>query len=296
MNSKTLPSTFPYPLIDIKQSFDCAPPTLNYAFPKLGILAGTVAMINGQGAIGKSWFVLQLSAYLSCNLDVMGFGDNQGNRKVLMLAGEDPKEILSQRLHVLGKMMTATQKSFFEANTTIASCLGKTGDFMDGGKTTTEISEVSGNYGLVIIDTLSRWHSGEENDRKDAAKVMRKLEEIANTGPAVIVLHHIGKATIASQQHASRGSTVWSDESRWVGYLEAVTSEDAKKFGITSAETKSMVRFGVSKANYAKKLSPILLERGLHGELLGTNNLANQMLVVKPASVLKKEVSDANDF
>lgn len=267
---------FRYPLLDLDSSLNEPAPVLNFVLPSLGLLAGSVGTINAPGAAGKSWLGLQLSAYLGCNLDTLGLGSNDGNRKVLILAAEDPEEVLVRRLHVLSQRMTLEQKSIFVSNVSIACCLGKAGDFMDGGKTTNEISAISGEYDLVVVDTLSKWHSGQENDRKDAAHVMRQLEKIASTGPAVIFLHHVGKSTDASQQQAGRGSSVWVDESRWVGYLKNVPYSEAKKFGIKDAELRNLVRFGVSKVNYAKAPPSILLQRGPHGELLSTSCFEGQ--------------------
>lgn len=286
-------TTFPYPLLNIQLAINTNPPTLNFVFPKLGLLTGTVGTINAPGASGKSWLALQLATYLTCNLDTLGLGNNGGNKRVLILAGEDPAEILTRRLHVLAEKMTSNQRSLLAVNLTIACCLGKTGDFNDGGKTTNEISAIASDYGLVVVDTLSRWHSGEENDRKDAANVMRQLEMIASTGPAVIFLHHIGKAANSSTQHAGRGSGVWADEARWVGYLENVTIEDAKKFGVKNAELKKLVRFGVSKVNYSVIPAPILLERGQCGELI---NYQIEDLKIKSisSSGVNSEVSDGD--
>lgn len=286
---------FPYPLLNIQDSINTNPPALNFIFPKLGLLAGSVGTINAPGASGKSWLALQLATYLTCNFDTIGLGDNNGNKKVLILAGEDPAEILARRLHVLAEKMTNNQKSLFAVNLTVACCLGKTGDFNDDGKTANEISAIASDYGLVVVDTLSRWHSGEENDRKDAANVMRQLEMIASTGPAVIFLHHIGKAANSSSQHAGRGSSVWADEARWVGYLENVTIEDAKKFGVKNAELKKLVRFGVSKVNYSVIPVPILLERGQCGELINVMNHEIEDLKIKPiTSDVNSGVSDGD--
>ena len=187
----------------------------------------------------------------------------------MLLCAEDPAAIISQRVHILSQHMSAEQKNEFIQNTLVAPCLGEAGNFLDDGASASKIIN-SGlkEFRIVIIDTLSRWHNGEENDRKDAAAVMRQMERIAKTGPAIIFIHHVGKTAVASQQQASRGSSVWVDESRWIGYLEAVPIDEAKKMGGNNTKTPKLIRFGVSKSNYATCPEPILLERGAHGELL----------------------------
>lgn len=259
---------FPYPCIDIENAIKSSPPELKFVFPQLGLLKGTVGCINAPGASGKSWISLQLAAYLTCNLDTLGLGENFGNKKVLILAAEDPEEILIRRVIHLSSLMNEMQLLNFTKNISISPCLGKPGDFMDGGKTSSDISSIAADYELIVVDTLSRWHSGQENERKDAACVMRQLELIAAKGPAVIFLHHTGKSTAASDTNSSRGSSVWTDESRWVGYLEKIDQKDAKNFGIETQTAKDFIRFGVSKVNYHMAPTPFILQRGKYGELV----------------------------
>ncbi len=287
---------FPFATIDIKHAINNLPPTLNFILPKLGFLAGTVGAINAPGASGKSWLGLQLGAYLACNYDTLGLGSNEENKRVLILAAEDPEEILSKRLYTLAEKISKSQQISLIQNLTIASCLGKTGDLMDEGKTLSEIQLIASDFDLLIVDTLSRWHSGEENDRKDAAKIMRVLEKITKSGPAVLFLHHIGKGVQVSHQHAGRGSAVWSDEARWVAYLENVSSEDSKKFGIKDADGKKIVRLGVSKVNYSQIPESILLERQSNGMLVALNSEVLKQKNIPSPFKKHVEVSDEGDF
>lgn len=270
-------SNFPYPIMNISSAVYDNPEDLVFVFPKLGLLAGTVGCISAPGASGKSWLSLQLAAFLSCNFDTLGLGNNFGNKKVLILAAEDPKEIISKRIYEFSKSMNPLQKQNFIENVTIATCLGAPGDFMDGGKTAKDISIEASQYALIIVDTLSRWHSGQENERKDAACVMRQIELIAKNGPAVIFLHHTGKSTVASETHSSRGSSVWTDEARWVAYLEVVTEKEATKFGLD--KHNSFVRFGVSKVNYQLAPDPIILKRGHYGQLIKIDLQENKSIM-----------------
>ena len=259
---------FPFPLLDLKKSITELPAQPDFVLPALGLVSGTVGGLVAPGGTGKSWLALQLAAHIACGLDLLGVGTLKKG-KVLLLCAEDPAAIISQRVHILSQHMSAEQKNEFIQNTLVAPCLGEAGNFLDDGASASKIIN-SGlkEFRIVIIDTLSRWHNGEENDRKDAAAVMRQMERIAKTGPAIIFIHHVGKTAVASQQQASRGSSVWVDESRWIGYLEAVPIDEAKKMGGNNTKTPKLIRFGVSKSNYATCPEPILLERGAHGELL----------------------------
>ncbi|HEU5187352.1 MAG TPA: AAA family ATPase [Candidatus Saccharimonadales bacterium] len=46
------------------------------------------------------------------------------------------------------------------------------------------------NIGLVVFDSLTRIHNGEENSAKDMSIVMGDLKRLAQAGIAVIVIHH----------------------------------------------------------------------------------------------------------
>lgn len=59
------------------------------------------------------------------------------------------------------------------------------------------------NPTLVIIDTLIRFHGGEESSAKDTAVFFRKCRRLAATGAAVVLLHHIGKAATAADYRGS---------------------------------------------------------------------------------------------
>lgn len=266
-----LPVEFPFPLLDLKKSITELPAQPDFVLPTLGLVLGTVGGLVAPGGTGKSWLALQLAAQIACGLDLLGVGSLKKG-KVLLLCAEDPSDIISQRVHILSQHMSVEQKNEFIQNTFIVPCLGEAGNFLDDGATASKIINSGDNdFRIVIIDTLSRWHNGEENDRKDAAAVMRQMERIAKTGPAIIFIHHVGKTAVASQQQASRGSSVWVDESRWIGYLEAVPNDEAKKICGSNLNPSKLVRFGVSKSNYAACPDPILLKRGAHGELLRNN-------------------------
>lgn len=56
--------------------------------------------------------------------------------------------------------------------------------------------------GVIVFDTLTRFHQAQENDNGAMARVMEKFVALARRGPAVIVLHHRGK----NKESAFRGA------------------------------------------------------------------------------------------
>jgi len=50
-------------------------------------------------------------------------------------------------------------------------------------------------YDIVVIDTLSNSHSGDENSERDMKEILRFLKQQAGTDKLIIVLHHTTKAS-----------------------------------------------------------------------------------------------------
>lgn len=262
-------SDFPYPLLDLAQSLSTDAPALDFVLP--GLVRGTGGSIVAPGATGKSWCALQLAVQIACGFDSLGFGEVQRG-KVLLLAAEDPRDVLWGRIRELGRRLDQAQAEDLKENLFLVPCLGEAGDLMDDGTTAERIIQAGRGARLIILDTLSRWHTGEENDRKDAARVMRQIERIAKeTGAAVVFLHHVSKSAAlngqGAAQQASRGSSVWVDEARWVAFLQAMTPEEAGECGVGEDERAGFVRWGISKANYCSRPPEIWLKRCAVGML-----------------------------
>lgn len=260
----------PWPILDLAAAIEHEPPPLDFVLP--GLVAGTVGAIVAPGATGKSWLALELLALVAARVDLLGLGSVPQGRAVA-LAAEDPARALHQRVHALAQHLTPAAREDFKENAIVSPCLGLAGDLLDGGETATRIEHVAAGARLVVLDTLSRWHTGEENDRRDAARVMRALERVAaRTGAAIIFLHHTSKAAAlegrGDAQQASRGSSVFVDEARWVGFLQTMREDEAKTHGVMADQRRSFVRYGISKANYCAPQLDIWLRRESGGVLV----------------------------
>ena len=58
------------------------------------------------------------------------------------------------------------------------------------------------NRGLIIFDTLRRFHTAKENSNDEMAPVMEGFKKLARAGSAVVLLHHKGKGPDASWRGA----------------------------------------------------------------------------------------------
>jgi len=124
---------------------------------------------------------------------------------------------------------------------------------------------------LVIIDPLRRLHDGDENSSAAMTDVVQILEALAKqTGAAVIVAHHVNKAShfndSGNSAGASRGSSALTDAVRWQLNLSGMSEKDAKAFRITG-QHKSYLRVDFAKANYIAPEPTIWLRRQEGGVL-----------------------------
>ena len=245
-----------------------------------GLPKKTCGMIIAAGGTGKSMLSYSLSAIVSAAFNNINFFDNKQIGKVSIFAAEDPIEIIELRLQNFWATIPPAKRQSFAENLNIYPILGENINLLDSGKTAQDITDASQGSRLIILDTLSRFHSGEENARKDAAQVMRSLEKIGiATGAAVLVLHHVSKAAVFNGQgdlaQAGRGSSVFVDESRWVAFLKNINEKETNERGITKDVARNFVKFGCSKINYDIPFSEIWLKRGSGGILEAERNLIN---------------------
>lgn len=257
--------------LDLAAAFTQPPPQPDFVLP--GLVAGTVGALVSPGATGKSFFALEIAVAVAGGTDLLQLGI-QKHGQVLVVAAEDPATILQSRMHSIGQRLNVADREAVIERMDLLPAMALGIDlFGEQAEIWTQtLTERASGCRLVVIDTLSRVHTGEENERRDAARVMRNLERIAAaTGAAVLFLHHITKAVAlggqGDQQQAARGSSVWIDESRWAGFLKTMDQAEAKKWPVAEELRRNFVRYGVNKANYCSPVLDVWLRRDLGGVL-----------------------------
>ncbi|MBQ1557336.1 MAG: AAA family ATPase, partial [Pseudomonas sp.] len=217
------------------------------------MVAGTVGALVSPGGAGKSMLILQLAAQIAGGPDLLEVGELPTGA-VVYLPAEDPPVAIHHRLHALGAHLTATQRQAVADGLLIEPLIGRCPNIMarewfDGLKRAAE------GRRLMVLDTLRRFHTEEENASGPMAQVVGRMEAIAaDTGCAIVFLHHASKgaamAGAGDQQQASRGSSVLVDNIRWQSYLSGMTQAEAEEWGVDEGQRGFFVRYGVSKANY----------------------------------------------
>ena len=255
--------------LNIKGCFENEPAAIDYVLP--GMIQGTVGALISPGGHGKSFLALELAIEIASGADVLDWDRKLRTGKVAYLAGEDPEVALHARLHHLGKCLSGCQKDEVIKNLTIHPLVGDCPDLL-APRTEHGLDAVAFGKRLVIIDTLRRFHTGNENDSGEMSKVITALERVANaTGASMLFLHHSSKSAAmggtVDEQQSSRGSSVLVDNVRWQGFLSTMTKAEAKDMEVAHDCRRSFVRFGVSKQNYGPAFEDTWFTRGEGGVL-----------------------------
>ena len=191
--------------------------------------------------------------------------------RVVLFAGEDPHEAIHHRLRAMAAHLSPAQRQSVAENLYIAPCIGQGVDLHDEDWFA-RIEEQAQGTRLMVIDTLTRFHSLDENNAGDAKKIMGVMEGIAaRTGCAILFLHHINKSAamngMADVQQAARGSSVFVDNARWLAFVAGMTKDEAALYGIKEDDRGMYIRWNVSKQNYSGPRPDAWLKRHEGGVL-----------------------------
>jgi RecA-family ATPase len=207
-----------------------------------GFELGTVGCLFSQSGVGKTQFILEASfaiatAGISKSTDLLKINSCKRG-KVFYFNNEDSstnlgnryvrinQEIKDRLYKNFNKEVIDEYKESIDNNLEIFSVLERT-DLLQEQNINSFIKTFNlyQNVRLIIFDTVNKFHSGDENSSSDMTRLMNNIGVISrNTGASVMILHHITKESIknnyADKQHASRGSTVLVDNSRYCASLK----------------------------------------------------------------------------
>ncbi|MGD9710260.1 MAG: helicase RepA family protein [Halothiobacillaceae bacterium] len=269
--------------IKIPEVYEVEPRPLDFVLPS--VLTGTVASLVSPGGSGKTMWALQVAHQVAGAADLLGIGTFPAG-PVLYLAAEDPQLAIEHRLFAMGSRLDAATRGLMGERLTVQALIGHSPDIMDG-RWYDAIEKAASGCRLVIFDTLRRFHTLEENDSGDMARVVGRLEKLATSaGCAVLFLHHSSKAMAIAgrgdEQQAGRGSSVLIDNIRGGFFMSGMTKEDAARLSEDGRHAIGdrrgyFVRWGGTKPNYGPPISEIWYRRTAGGVLepVGLMEVAN---------------------
>lgn len=246
--------------IDIMGAFENEPPALDFIWP--GFLSGTVGALVAPGATGKSFWALEASVAVTApGADLLGIKPSASG-PVVYFAAEDPEPVLIRRIHAIGRHLSPDARCSVAEKLALEPVMGRRMDLANDAELSDVTRRCEGAR-LAVFDTLSRFHTLDENNNGLMAGLVARMEYIAaQTGAAVLYLHHTSKASAlqgqGDMQQAARGASSLVDNARWCGYIskmsrsesENLTSRDFDREPIGHDRRHWYVRFGASKENY----------------------------------------------
>lgn len=254
-------------------------PDLDFILP--GLLRGSVGMIVGQGAIGKSFFALEVGLAMATGCPVAGgLWDAPDVGLTTIIMGEDDQAILQERLYWIRQDagLTPEQAAAADKYLRVLSARGfdmriieKTAQGYQPGPFLETLTYYCAGQRLVFIDPLLFLNGGgEENDNGAAAVLMSRLYSICReTGCTIILLHHVGKSNGEREEWASaRGASAFTTSVRWQVNMTPPSKKECEELGIDDEIRKSWVRVATVKSNYGETPAPGWLQR-LKGGVLG---------------------------
>ena len=243
------------------------PPPRDYILGKV-LVAGTVGVMAGAGAVAKTTAALQFSINGALGKNI---GELEVGRfaSALFLAEESASE-RDRRIGGLCSPLSASDQATIER---LVYCEAAAGRDMrltwlhDGNvEETPEVQriidavvahqqECQTRVGLIVVDHARLVMAGDPIASDHVTALLRCLTKIATeTGAAVLLLAHSPKSTYGKDSEADAsevfGSGAFVDHTRAAIVLHTMREKEAKQFGLSDAERKDHVCMSVVKANY----------------------------------------------
>lgn len=158
---------------------------------------GDVTLLVGDPGLGKSWLTMALAKSVASGSQWLGIDCPSGT--VMYVDEENPEDIVKQRFKKLGLSGSEAGNIHY---------LYRPGIWMNKDPDAFLDEALALEPALIVIDSLSRIHSEDENSANSMAKLFRDaIQPLAReTGAAVVVIHHTIKGDATNSFKRARGS------------------------------------------------------------------------------------------
>lgn len=163
------------------------------------ICAGDVSLLIGNPGLGKSMMMMDLSVRIAQGSPGWAGFSLSKSGKVMYVDEENPEDIILHRFKALGLRDGAIENIHYYYRPGI--WVNKEPDIL-----LEEAVEIGPS--LIVLDSLSRIHSEDENNANAMAKLFREgiVPLARETNAAVVVIHHTVKGETSSGFQRARGS------------------------------------------------------------------------------------------
>lgn len=280
-------SPFSRPL-NIAHMLRNSPPPLDHVLP--GLLAETVGLVVGPGAVSKTMLTLQMGIAMATGTPLLGglVGSVQSGNKparVVLVLAEESAYVVWHRLHAIASVQLASTgidpdeaADLLSDNLVIHAMAGSEqvnllGDAWEKTQAGEHLRAACEGARLVVLDPVRDFHNADENDATAMKALARHIASYAvSTRSAWLLVHHSSRAAgvqgYGGTADATRGSTALTNAVRWQLNLSRPTRESAKQHRISPEHLQRRVLLDIPKANYVESPGTMVLKRGPHGVLM----------------------------
>lgn len=194
-----------------------------------------VSSMSGEGAIGKSLLLMQLSGSTVLGMPWLGMMPEQG--PVLYFNAEEDDDEVRRRMEDVARHLGATRQDMIERGLRVLSFAGRDAILAqpdrNGIMRSTPLFEhlrraaLQLRPKLIVFDTVADCFGGHENDRGQTRQFITMQRGLAiDANAAVVMSAHPSLTGIASDTGLS-GSTGWHNSVRYRMYFKAAPGDDS---------------------------------------------------------------------
>jgi AAA domain len=160
-----------------------------------GVLAAHgLAMVASDPKAGKTMLTVDLTLSIANGVPFMGEYPVKVPGRVLWIASEGTREGLAARFDAFSRGKGLSPATAMDN----IDFIWRGGTRLDDAATIAELVDLAPDYVLIVCDVLDKLWGGDENSARDVSALMRGLQQVTNTGPTVLVLHHAVKTNESS--------------------------------------------------------------------------------------------------
>ena len=211
--------------------------------------ASALSTLVALGGAGKTTILIGIACHIAAGKDWNGKALNQ--RKVVMFSVEETQDELDRKFSAYIDGWSPLEQQAATDNLLLVSCLGMDARLtrisknqQDGSGMAEKMIELltcfSLQDGLVVLDHMQGFASGDLNTSETATSICREANKIVKaTGAAVVMAAHISKANISAdklEQGFAVGSLAFENAVRQMSGLIRMSDEKAKEYGVTATQ------------------------------------------------------------
>lgn len=261
-----------------------------------------VSILVALGAVGKTSLLLSVVAHVAAGKNWNGYKVEQ--QKAAMFFCEETDEEVKRKFSAVVDGWLPTERQAAIDNLLLVPLLGedvrlaaiRQGQYFGSGIAENMIALLNDfglKGGLVVIDHMQGFASGDLNISETATSICREANKIVDaTGSAVVFAAHISKANIKAtelEQGFAVGSLAFENAARQMAGMLPMPEEEAKKYGL-EADRQQYVWLGLPKNSYGEANAGVWLKKEVNPKYHTV--VMNPVSLVVPLTAARKSANE----